>query len=90
MVRRILVSMVVGLSLMAIMASCSSTKHVPHGKLLLDKVKINIADPRDDVESSQLANYLRQTPNHRVLGGLNLQLAFYNMSGHDTTKWYNR
>ena len=90
MVRRILVSMVVGLSLMAMMASCSSTKHVPQGKLLLDKVKINIADPRDDVESSQLANYLRQTPNHRVLGGLNLQLAFYNMSGHDTTKWYNR
>ena len=88
--RRILVSMVVGLSLMAMMASCSSTKHVPQGKLLLDKVKINIADPRDDVESSQLANYLRQTPNHRVLGGLNLQLAFYNMSGHDTTKWYNR
>ena len=82
--------MVVGLSLMAMMASCSSTKHVPQGKLLLDKVKINIADPRDDVESSQLANYLRQTSNHRVLGGLNLQLAFYNMSGHDTTKWYNR
>ena len=64
---------------MAVFTSCSSTKHVPQGQLLLDKVNINIADPRDDVKSSQLANYLRQNANHRVLGGLKLQLAFYNM-----------
>ena len=75
---------------MAVIASCSSTKHVPQDKLLLDKVKINISDPHNDVEPSQLANYLRQTPNHRVLGGLKLQLAFYNMSGKDDSKWYNR
>ena len=78
------------LSVMAMLASCSSTKHVPQDKLLLDKVNINIADPHSDVEASQLANYLRQTANHRVLGGLKLQLAFYNMSGKDDTKWYNR
>ena len=75
---------------MAVFSSCRSTKHVPEGQLLLDKVNINIADPNDDVESAQLANYLRQNANHRVLGGLKLQLAFYNMSGHDTTKWYNK
>ena len=75
---------------MALLASCSSTKHVPQDKLLLDKVNINIADPRNAVETSQLANYLRQLPNHRVLGGLKLQLAFYNMSGKDDSKWYNR
>ena len=81
---------VMALVAMAVLASCSSTKHVPQDKLLLDKVNINIADPHSDVESSQLANYLRQTPNHRVLGGLKLQLAFYNMSGKDDTKWFNR
>ena len=75
---------------MAILPSCSSTKHVPEGRLLLDKVKININDPRDGVESSQLANYLRQNANHRVLGGLKLQLAFYNLSGKDSTNWFNR
>ena len=80
----------VGLLLMALMVSCSSTKHVPQGQLLLDKVNINIADPHNDVEASQLANYLRQNANHRVLGGLKLQLAFYNMSGRDSTKWFNR
>ena len=75
---------------MAVLPSCSSTKHVPQDKLLLDKVNINITDPHSEVEQSQLANYLRQNANHRVLGGLKLQLAFYNMSGRDSTKWYNR
>lgn len=75
---------------MALLPSCSSTKHVPQDKLLLDKININIADPHDDVDAAQLANYVRQTPNHRVLGGLKLQLAFYNMSGKDSTKWFNR
>ena len=79
-----------GVALMAALSSCSSTKHVPQGQLLLDKVKINITDSHKDVETSQLANYLRQNANHRVLGGLKLQLAFYNMSGRDSTKWYNR
>lgn len=78
------------LVLMALLMSCSSTKHVPQGKLLLDKVKINIADPQRDVETSQLSNYLRQNANHRVLGGIKLQLAFYNLSGRDSTKWFNR
>ena len=80
---------VVGLILMAAV-SCSSTKHVPQGELLLDKVNINIADPQRDIKASQLANYLRQNANHRVLGGLKLQLAFYNLAGRDTSKWYNR
>lgn len=79
-----------GLALMAMLASCSSTKHVPQGELLLDKVKINIADPKPDIEASQLANYLRQNANHRVLGGLKLQLAFYNLSGKNPNNWFNR
>lgn len=77
-------------ALVVMMGACSSTRHVPQGELLLDKVNINISDPQRDVEPSQLANYLRQNANHRVLGGLKLQLAFYNASGKDTTKWYNR
>ena len=76
--------------LVAVMTACSSTKHVPQGKLLLDKVNINVADPHKDVEKTQLYNYLRQNANHRVLGGLKLQLAFYNISGKDSTKWFNR
>ena len=89
-VSRILVYLATASLLMSMLVSCSSTKHVPQGKLLLDKVKINIADPHSEVDPSQLVNYLRQNANHRVLGGLKLQLAFYNMSGKDSTNWFNR
>ena len=69
--------------------NCSSTKHVPAGKYLVDEVSINIEDTKE-VSSSDLYNYLRQVPNHKVLGFLKLQLATYNLSGRDSTKWYNR
>ncbi|MBO4804240.1 MAG: BamA/TamA family outer membrane protein [Muribaculaceae bacterium] len=87
---RILAGIVMAFIAMAVLPSCSSTKHVPEGQLLLDKVNINISDPHDEVETSQLFNYLRQTANHRVLGGLKLQLAFYNISGRDSANWFNR
>ena len=82
------------LSLIVAMAlgSCASTKHVPDGQLLLDKVKINILDKENetDINKQELANYLRQTENHKVLGGFKMQLAIYNMSGKDSTNWFNK
>ena len=79
--------------LTAVVSSCSSTKHVPDGQYLLDNVDIRILDKeneRSDVNTYDLVNYLRQTENHKVLGGIKLQLAFYNLSGKDSTKWFNR
>ncbi len=76
----------------ALLSACSATKHVPEGKYLLDDVKINITDENKDVpvKSADLMSYLRQIPNHKVLGGLRLQLAFYNLSGKDSTNWFNK
>ena len=73
----------------ALLWGCSSTKHVPDGQMLLDKVEIKIDDDRT-VHSEELINFLRQTPNHKVLGFAKLQLATYSLSGNDSTKWYNR
>ncbi|MBR5117700.1 MAG: BamA/TamA family outer membrane protein [Muribaculaceae bacterium] len=82
------------LALIAVLAvvSCSSIKHVPDGQLLLDKTKINILDKEngEDINANELVNYLRQTENHKVLGGFKMQLAIYNLSGKDSTKWFNR
>lgn len=72
-----------------LLAGCSSTRHVPKGSYLLDKVKIEI-DGDDDVSSRELNNYLKQVPNHKVLGFWKLQLSTYNLSGQDSTKWYNK
>ncbi|MCM1162695.1 MAG: BamA/TamA family outer membrane protein [Muribaculaceae bacterium] len=69
---------------------CSSTRHVPAGEYLLDKVKIDVEGDSKDISTLEMFNYLRQTPNHKVLGFWKLQLGTYNLSGSDTTKWYNR
>ena len=73
----------------AALAACSSVKHVPQGQYLLDKVSVEVVD-RNDVSEAELYNFLRQTPNHKVLGFAKLQLATYSLSGRDSTKWYNR
>lgn len=70
-------------------AACSSTKHVPDGEYLLDEVSIQV-DDRGDIDKVELYNFLRQQPNHKVLGFARLQLSTYSLSGRDTTKWYNR
>lgn len=71
------------------LAACSSVKHVPEGQYLLDKVDITVSD-NVDVDKTELRNFLRQQPNHRVLGFARLSLGTYSLSGSDTTKWYNR
>lgn len=72
-----------------LLCACSSTKHVPQGKLLVNKVDINVED-NNDFNESNLYNYLKQTPNHSVLGGLKLQLGLYNLSGRDSSKRVNK
>ena len=75
---------------LALLWSCSSVKHVPDGSYLLDKVTIKTDSAGKEINTDELYNFLRQTPNHKVLGFAKLQLATYNLSGSDSTKWYNR
>ena len=70
--------------------SCSPVKHVPQGEYLLDKVKIETTGTEGQLDTEELVNFLRQAPNHKVLGFAKLQLATYSLSGADTTRWYNR
>lgn len=77
------------ITLGVILTACSSTRHVPEGKYLLDHANITVEGDKA-VKSNQLEYYLRQIPNHRVLLGWKLQLDTYNMSGRDSTKWYNK
>ncbi|MBQ7691706.1 MAG: BamA/TamA family outer membrane protein [Muribaculaceae bacterium] len=81
---------VVVFALLVVGSGCSSTRHVPPGKMLLDRVSINITDSASPLAPTELTGYLRQTENHKVLGGLKLQLALYNMSGRDSSRWVNR
>ena len=76
-------------SLFAItMVACSGTKYVPEGAYLLDKVAVQ-AD-NNDTKSTDLSTYIRQKPNNRWFSVIKTQLYIYNLSGRDSTKWYNR
>ncbi len=72
-----------------LVCACSSVKHVPEGQYLLDRADIEVTDGAG-VDRTELRNFLRQQPNHEVLGFARLSLGTYSLSGHDTTKWYNR
>lgn len=72
------------------LSGCSSSRHVPEGKYLLDQIHIHINDTTNSFNNEEMVNYVRQLPNHKILWSTKLQLGIYNLSGKDTTKWYNR
>ena len=77
-------------ALTVMLAACSATKHVPQGSYLLNDVSLRILDKdhsNGDVNTYDLVNYLRQTENHEVLGGLKLQLAMYNLLVSAIDSW---
>lgn len=74
----------------ALLWSCSSARHVPQGQYLLDNVSIEIDDSTDNISEQEMRTFVRQQPNHKMLWSMKLQLGIYNMSGKDSTKWWNK
>ncbi|MDE5850703.1 MAG: BamA/TamA family outer membrane protein [Muribaculaceae bacterium] len=74
------------------LAGCSSSRHVPDGSYLLDKVNIRVdsTGKNEQLDLTEMQAYLRQLPNHRMLWSIKFRLGFYNMSGNDSTNWWNR
>ena len=66
-------------------AGCSSTRNVPDGSYLLDKVTISVEDSTR-LQTRNLRNYLRQTPNHKALGFARMQLGIYNLAGDSISR----
>lgn len=76
--------------LISLVCSCSSTRHVPAGNFLLDNVLIEVNDSTETLTSTAMMSYVRQRPNNRFLHISRLRLGVYNMSGDDSTKWWNK
>ena len=70
--------------------ACSSTRYVPEGQTLLNSVKVKTMGEYGDVNTANLRNYVRQSPNSRWFYIVRLPLHTYSLSGADTTKWLNR
>ena len=77
------------LFIIAMLAGCRSTKYVPEGSYLLDKINVRV-DGENPFTNEELVTYLRQLPNHKMLWLTKFRLGIYNMSGRDSTKWWNR
>lgn len=77
---RIFKFLLVCLTLIAGLASCSIYKYVPEGQYLLDKVDVTTQDKSmNDVQKYK--DYSYQTPNSRWFGLVRLPLRIYSLSG---------
>ncbi|MDE6421799.1 MAG: outer membrane protein assembly factor, partial [Muribaculaceae bacterium] len=65
-------------------------RFVGQGSYLLDSVSITVNDTTGTIERDEMVTYLRQLPNHKMLWSAKFRLGVYNLSGNDTTKWWNR
>lgn len=82
---------IAGLLVALALSACSAVRHVPDGSLLLNSVELDVTgDSTRTIDREQMLLYLRQMPNHKFLWCSKLQLGVYNLSGPDTTKWWNR
>lgn len=76
------------LGILLLMSACSTTRFVPNGEYLLDKVRIDSDNP--DYKPSELKNYVRQMPNFKIFGLMKWQLYVYNWSGRNERNWINK
>ncbi len=71
------------------MFSCSSSKYVPKGEYLLNRVEVKVDNP--EINREELDSYLRQKENLRILGFLKFHLWVYNLSSpKKTDDWLKR
>lgn len=62
--------------LFGVFVSCKETKYVPSGDYLLVKNKVNVNNK--DIDKDELATYIKQKPNRKILGFFRLHLWAYN------------
>ena len=73
-----------------LLGSCSASRDLPEGQLMLNKVSVVADGKYPDVNPSQLKSYVRQKGNSRWFSAVKIPLGVYAMAGDDSTKWINR
>lgn len=70
--------------MIALLASCNTTKFVPQDQYLLNKARVKCVDDKA-VSGAELQKYLRQRQNTEIFGFWKLQLHIYDTAPTDTT-----
>lgn len=76
------------LSCIVLMLSCSVKKFIPEGEYLLDDVKI--ISTTHPAHESKAKSYVRQSPNSKWFSLFKVPMYTYSLSGTDTAKWVNK
>jgi len=72
-----------------LISACSSTKFVPDGSYLLNKLDINVDNKK--INHEELKKQMRQRENLKILGFLKFHLGLYNISSKKKTDdWFKR
>ena len=61
--------------------ACSVSRDLPEGTYMLDKVKVMTDGSYDDINPSQMKNYVRQKGNARWFSAIKIPLGVYAMAG---------
>ena len=84
-------SVIIGVVIIGLLlSSCSATRDLPEDKLMLNKVHVVADGKYQNINPSQLKDYVRQKGNARWFSAVKIPLGVYAMAGSDTTKWLNR
>ena len=76
--------------LLMLLTACSTSRDIPEGEVMLNKV-IVVADGKyKDINTSQLKSYVRQQGNSRWFSLAKVPLGIYRLAGKDSTHWINR
>ena len=73
----------------SLLGSCSASRDLPEGTYMLDKVKVMTDGKYQDINPTQMMNYVRQKGNARWFSAIKIPLGVYAMAGKDSS-WINR
>ena len=90
MLRRFFCLSALSVLLVLLLGSCSATRDIPEGQVMLNKVRVVADGKYRDVNAAQLKKYVRQKGNSRWFSALKIPLGVYSLAGSDTAKWINR
>src|SRR6056297_3363876 len=68
---------ILGFVIVAVMAGCSNSKHLPENKYLL--VKNSVETNNSNIEKGDVDNYIKQKPNKKILGFYRFHLSVYTL-----------
>lgn len=74
--------------MMVLLTACNTTKFVPDGEYILDRVEMR-CDVKD-FDVAALEPYIRQQANSRWFSSFKIPLSTYSLAGRDSSKWINR